>query len=62
MNKTVYLLTYRDSLNKEKFMAIYADSREDAIRQFHSHREATDRLMSDRQMTEQAYREWKKSI
>ena len=57
---TVWLFTYRDALGKEKYMAIYEESR--AEKKYNATREATDRLVGSTRLTSKQYRDWKKSL
>jgi len=61
-NEFVYLISYRDSMNRPKHIAVYTDDRREALRQFHKTCEATDRITEERKLTADQYREWKKSI
>lgn len=58
----VYLISYRDALNRLKHIAVYTDDRREALRQFYQTCEATDRITEEHKMTADQYREWKKSI
>lgn len=58
----VYLISYRDSMNRLKHIAVFTDDRREALKQFHQNCEATDRISKERKLTADQYREWKKSI
>lgn len=60
MSNYVQLFTYRDAMNKEKHMAIFEDSADKAKRQFFTECAPTDRLVTERTLTIQQYREWKR--
>lgn len=59
---TVYLFTYRDSMNKKKHMAIYAEDKDKARDQYRANKEPTDRLETMQEMTVEAYRAWKHEL
>jgi hypothetical protein len=59
---TVWLFTYRDALGKEKYMAIFEETRAEAEKKYNATREATDRLVGSTRLTSKQYRDWKKSL
>lgn len=59
---TVWLFTYKDSLNHTKHMAIFTEDKKSALNQFHGARDATDRLIGEYMLTAEQYRAWKKSL
>lgn len=61
-NDTVWLFTYRDAVGKEKYMAIYEESRAEAEKKYNAAREATDRLVGSTKLTAKQYNSWKKSL
>lgn len=61
-NDTVYLFTYKNALGHEAHMAIYADDKKAALKQYQAYTEATDRLIGESVLTHQQYREWLKSL
>ena len=61
-NIDLWLFTYRDSMNRKKHMAVFEPQKEEALRQFISNREPTDRLVEETPMTKEAYNHWKKQL
>mgnify|MGYP003317973030 CR=1 FL=1 len=62
MSNYVQVFTYIDSRKKTKHMAIYNDSRDEALREFNINKEPEDKLCSERTLTVDAYKEWRKSL
>lgn len=61
-HEIVWLFTYKDALGKQKHMAVFKTEKREALREFISNREPTDRLIGESRMTVQQYNSWKKSL
>ena len=61
-NEFVYLISYRDSMNRLKHIAVYTEDRHEAMHQFIANREPTDRLIEEHQFTRQQYKDWLNSL
>ena len=58
----LWLFTYKNAVGKECYMAIFQTEHADALRDFHTNREPTDRLIGETPMTKREYKDWKDGL
>lgn len=58
----LWLLTYKNAVGKECYMAIFEQDRGKALASFIANREPTDRLIGETPMTKRQYKDWKDGL
>ena len=58
----LWLITYKNALGKECYMAIFEQDKAEALRQFHSNCEPTDRMIGETPMSKREYKEWREGL
>ena len=60
--RDLWLISYKNALGKLCHMAIFEQDKSEALRQFHSNCEPTDRMVGETPMTKQEYKVWKDQL
>jgi hypothetical protein len=58
----LWLISYKNALGKLCHMAIFEQDKSEALRQFHSNCEPTDRMIGETPMSKREDKEWREGL